>query len=241
MSETTFSSVSERVIYSLSNAPMRSYPYPHFYAEDVFPEGFFAEIRRNLLSDQTFSPIEQTGRFKTMSDQKDRYVIPLIEDQMDAIPDDKRPVWDMVAELLQGEKFGHAMLRKFQSLLQQRFGDEVGSQSFSPDVLLIRDHSKYWLGPHSDAPWRVLVVIFYLASDDQNPELGTSVYVPKEPNFKCEGGLHYAFKDFENVYTAPYKPNSAFGFFKTSNSFHGVEPFPDANRHRDLIHYFIRN
>ena len=47
--------------------------------------------------------------------------------------------------------------------------------------------------------------------------------------------MNHSFNDFHPVFTALYAPNTVFGFFKTANSFHGVELFPDGNLERNLI------
>jgi hypothetical protein len=40
--------------------------------------------------------------------------------------------------------------------------------------------------------------------------------------------------------TMPYLPNSLFGFLKTQNSFHGVEPVKEVDVQRNLLLYDIR-
>lgn len=168
-------------------------------------------------------------------------MIPLDREQVDPMPENLQSFWRELAAILQGQKLGEALMGKFRPFLEQRFGDKLGSTSFSSDILLIRDHGDYSLGPHSDAPHRVLVLIIYLPKDDAHPELGTSIYVPKEPGFVCQGGPHYPFEPFNRIFTAPYKPNSALCFLKTSNSFHGVEPLADKSLECNLIHFFIRH
>ena len=70
-------------------------------------------------------------------------------------------------------------------------------------------------------------------------ELGTSIYVPKDPSFRCDGRIHHPFNQFKKVMTAPYRPNSLLGFFKTDSAFHGVERIATENTQRDSILYNI--
>ena len=65
------------------------------------------------------------------------------------------------------------------------------------------------------------------------------MYTPIDNNFTCEGGPHHKFHQFKLLKTAPYKPNTLFGFFKTNNSFHGVEPIKE-NIRRDLLIYDVQ-
>lgn len=41
--------------------------------------------------------------------------------------------------------------------------------------------------------------------------------------------------------TVPYVPNTLFGFMKTPNAFHGVEPIADPNVERALLLYDIKH
>lgn len=70
MSETISSNVADALVYSLLNATTRPYPFPHFYAENVFPPDFYADIQDHLPTDTDFVPIEDTGRVKTAGGKK---------------------------------------------------------------------------------------------------------------------------------------------------------------------------
>ncbi len=70
--------------------------------------------------------------------------------------------------------------------------------------------------------------------------LGTSIYVPRDPSFRCRGGPHHPHELFHKVRTMEYKPNSLFAFIKNDRSFHGVEPIGDADVLRDILLYDVR-
>jgi FkbM family methyltransferase len=105
------------------------------------------------------------------------------------------------------------------------------------ETLLIRDLPGYSIGPHTDHPQRVLSAILYLAPDDKNPELGTTIYTPKDPKFRCKGGPHYKFSQFKPAGLMLYKRNCMFVFLKTDNSFHGVET---TLKPRDVLLYDLQ-
>ncbi len=67
-----------------------------------------------------------------------------------------------------------------------------------------------------------------------------TLYVPLDPEFRCEGGPHYPHNKFQKVATMEYKPNSLCAFFKNDHSFHGVEPIKDEHVQRDVLLYDIR-
>lgn len=102
------------------------------------------------------------------------------------------------------------------------------------------DHTRYSLGPHSDSTKKVLTLLFYLPGDLSQEHLGTSIYMPRDPSFICLGGPHYPFEKFERIYSVPFRPNALFGFVKTANSFHGVEPLKEHEScRRQLLLYDI--
>ncbi|MBM08835.1 MAG: hypothetical protein CMF69_04555 [Magnetovibrio sp.] len=238
MSATISSSVRDTAIYNLLNTGIKHYPFPHFFIEDFFPSSFYQSVIDNLPENRDFLPIEDTGRVKGYK-KTDRYVIPLDNKDPQKIPSRVRSFWTSVTDVLQDPRFCQALLSKFEPYLKKRFGVNLEKMGFYPDILLIRDKSKYSLWPHTDTQKRVLVLIIYLPKSDKFLDLGTSIYVPKDPEFKCPGGPHHDPKAFSRVYTAPYKPNSALCFLKTANSFHGVEPNPYPGTERNLIHFFL--
>ena len=71
-------------------------------------------------------------------------------------------------------------------------------------------------------------LLFYLPPDDTMRHLGTSIYAPKNPDFRCEGTGHHSFELFKKVATMEYRPNTLFAFFKTERAFHGVDRIADA-------------
>lgn len=233
------SDVEQHVMYRIGNAPIRNYPYPHFYLENVFPEGFYAEILGHLPPLEAYQPLAETGLVgaKRGSDRpyKDRHTMLMGESELARFDPPDRGFWTDVVAWLQSEEVIRFVLQKFASLVKQRFKESLDTATFYPEFQLVRDSANYSLGPHSDHPTKVAVLIFYLPATADNPHLGTSIYVPKDPTFRCQGGPHYPRERFKKVVTMEYKPNSVFGFLKTSNSFHGVEPVAGAGARRDLI------
>jgi hypothetical protein len=139
-------------------------------------------------------------------------------------------------EFMLSDQFLRNMLSLWQAEAMYRF--KSNKFELTRELRLVRDHEQYKIGPHTDAPWKVISLLFYLPDAFCYEGCGTSIYVPKQPNFTCEGGPHYPFKPFDKIYTAPYIPNSCFGFWKTNTSFHGVEPVA-VQFNRDILLYNI--
>lgn len=87
-------------------------------------------------------------------------------------------------------------------------------------VILVRDFPGYSIGPHTDSTKEKASFIFYLT--ETAIDGGTSMF--KRDGFECNGSKHHDFGGFELVKTAPFAPNSYFGFERSNTSFHGVLP-----------------
>lgn len=203
----------EHAIYRLVNTPVLNYPYPHFYAKDVFPDDFYTELVSSLPGDEGYEPLK--GGYNARVAAKD--------------PN------ELVAGM-ETTRFATAIMSKFQRPFQERF--MTGHPKFSSEVRFIRDSEGYKIGPHTDTPRKVLSLLFYLPMDFADSEFGTGIYVPDDGVKVCEGGPHYPFEGFTEVWRAPFLPNSCFGFWKTLNSWHAVEKISRKIR-RDVMLYNI--
>lgn len=228
------------VLYKIANAPINPFPFPHVYVRDVFPEDYYRQLRAALPPAEAYKSLKALGRVRpNYSDT--RFVIPITPENTQAMAEPFRTFWLNLAEwMLVG--FGPALLPKFEPFLKQRFGD-LASVEFYNEALLIQDWTTYSLGPHTDTPRKVLSFLFYLPAGDSLAHLGTSIYVPKQPEFQCPGVAHHPFEMFNRMVTMSYLPNSLFAFVKTQNSFHGVEPITEGSVRRDLLLYdvYVRN
>jgi hypothetical protein len=234
------SAVEEYVLYQIANAPMREYPYAHIYVENVFPDDFYAALRANWPDPSALISLADTGRVPKGA-YPERFVLPFTPAGIDKLTPDRRAFWTEFASWLHTERFLTAMIDKFELYVKQRFGDLFHHRySFEVDALVVRDLTNYSIGPHTDAPHRLLSMLFYCPDDDTRKHLGTSIYVPRDPAFRCQGGPHYPHQQFQKVKTMEYKPNSLFAFIKNDHSFHGVEAIGDQNVQRDVMLYDIR-
>jgi hypothetical protein len=223
--------------YAVGNAPIQTFPYPHIYVRDVFPREYYAELLRNLPPAEVLKPITQARNVRGPYD--DRFVLGLTPAELARLPDPYRAFWTDLTGWMVGGRFGPLVLGKFGHFIEQRFQGMSGVQ-FTDEALLVEDRTRYALGPHTDTPAKVLSMLFYLPADESQSHLGTSIYVPKDPQFVCEGGPHHPFDRFDRMITMPFVPNALFAFLKTANSFHGVEPIREESVRRHLLLYDVR-
>jgi hypothetical protein len=227
------------VLYKVGNAPVRGYPFPHFYVPDVFPAGFYAELQRNLPRPEHMKSLEEARKVRGYPE---RSVLALDEgDRPAGMPEAQWAFWRDLAGWLRAGRFGHLLLQKFAPVVEPRL-QGADDLIIVDEALLVHDRTQYSLGPHTDSPRKLVTLLFYLPADAALERHGTSIYVPKDPAFTCPGGPHYGFEKFERMATMPFRPNALFAFAKTDNSFHGVEPFdvPGAARWLLLFDLYLR-
>lgn len=225
-----------QLAYKAANAPFKMFPYPHFYERDIFPADFYQQIQKNLPDPQAMIPIEKARGLKGYDE---RFVLDIGNIDKAGLPEDKLAFWRAVHEwLVIKGNFGTLIFQKFKPFIEQRFAGRTDVEFYS-EALLVQDITNYKLGPHTDAPRKVVTMLFYLPADESQKHMGTSLYLPNDANFTCPGGPHYPREQFSRLYTNPFLPNSMFAFFKTNNSFHGVEPVGDPGTKRWLLLYDI--
>jgi len=218
---------------------MREYPYAHLYVDDVFPEDFYHQLRTNWPSSSSLVSLADTGRVPKGS-YPERFILPLLDPDMHTLDENRRIFWSEFGSWFLSERFLNAMIEKFSAQVRARFGDETFRKAYGAEALVVRDLTNYSIGPHTDAPDRLMSLLFYCPDDDSRTHLGTSIYVPKGAGLGCAGGPHYAHHNFRKVKTMEYRRNALFAFIKSDYSFHGVEPIGDQAVGRDVLLYDIR-
>ncbi len=232
-----FSNAEAQLLYKVANAPIQMYPYPHILVHDVFPADFYRALRQHLPPNDAYKSLKALGRVSANYPET-RAVLPVTPEEVAQLAEPYRSFWDQTARWLLGGPFGQIVLHKFGPLFAPRFPDPAALQ-FHHECLVIQDRTNYSLGPHTDASRKVVSFLFYLPADDAMPHLGTSMYLPKDQSYTCPGGPHHRFDGFNRLLTMPYVPNTLFGFIKTPNSFHGVEPIAESHVERALMLYDV--
>ena len=218
---------------------MREYPYAHIYVENVFPEDFYAQMRAHWPSSSVLVSLGDTGRVPKGA-YPERFILPFSRTELQKLDEPHRAFWLEFGGWFLAHRFMNAVIGKFERHVLERFGNDMYDNSYSVESLVVRDLTNYSIGPHTDAPHRLLSMLFYCPDDDSRAHLGTSIYLPIEPGFRCAGGPHYPHHLFRKVRTMGYRRNSLFAFIKNDYSFHGVDKIDDQNVRRDVLLYDIR-
>ena len=216
-------------------------PYPHYCLENVFPDDYYEALLRHLPLSAVYQNLFEVTDLK-LDHFRHRDQRELSAGWTEALPAGLKNFWDAFSDWFLGPDLAHAVLHSFADQLQDRFGDKTRWPAVSVEAELIRHRAGYFLGPHSDANSKLVVLLLYLAPNKCVGHLGTSIYRAKDPDFSCPKSTHYPFEDFVKVKTAPYLPNSLLAFLRSDRSFHGVEPLSvnDVTAcNRDVIQYVL--
>lgn len=238
----TWADAKLHAIHAIANAPVRSFPFPHIFVEPIFPADFYARLLRHLPPTECFTRFVDTRRVRATYNPQRLVVLPQ-PDHLSRLSDPDRAFWEEAFRTVFDRDLSRALFDKFLSVIRSRFarkGQPSLETATAFDLALTRDLEAYELGPHTDTPSKLASLLVYLPADDSRPHLGTSLYLPKDRGFVCEGRQHHPFARFDRVATMPYRPNAIFAFPKTPNSFHGVEPVAAGSGPRDTIQLDLR-
>jgi hypothetical protein len=223
----------EHFIGRLRETRVETDPFPHYFLEHVFPDDYYRELMRQLPASDVYQNLYEVTDLKLdhfrHRDQRD-----MDQGWTDKLPAEQRSFWNSFNQWFLSEELARAVMESF----------GLEKPAVSIESQFIRHRAGYFLGPHSDLYTKLVVLLLYLAPDDNVERLGTSLYRPKEVGFSCPDSRHYPFEDFIRVKTAPYRPNSLLAFVRSDISFHGLEPLSEqdvAVTGRDVIQYVIHD
>jgi hypothetical protein len=206
-----FSDVHNHIINKIDNAVIEKYPYTHLVVDNIFPKDFYQKLVENPIPNHLLYNLKSNKRVHdTYSDS--RYVLSLKPE----LPELENNIKDLYQNLSKYFYF------YFKNILLKKFN--LTFSNLHTDFLYVRDFKSYSLGPHTDKTSKVLTSLIYLPKSKSEIEMGTSIYLPKDRNFRCQGGPHHNREKFDLYKTIPYEPNKMFCFVKSDVSFHGVEP-----------------
>ena len=254
MIDENLNSLKNEIAYKIYNSIVQRYPFAHSETQSLLPESLIDQILKNWPDSDEFKTNLESGSIAGVSKDDSehpynfRYQICLTEEkQIEQISGEKIALWRNFTEILTSKEIIQALVALYSNALSRRFklsnpGDLFTKFDYFPILHLLHDKTNYSLGPHTDNPGKVVVVLIYFESDKEDntsSSFGTSVYIPKEKGFICGTGKHYSNDNFIRVYSAKFRKNNAFSFCRSDNSFHGVEKIQNKTVERKLLQYSL--
>jgi FkbM family methyltransferase len=229
-----YAAVQAHVNQRIASMNIEQEPYPHFFVTDLFPEAYYRRMMAMKPSNEELICLDDTGRAKGYPE---RFVMHLGDHLGNLRNPRKRRFWERHREWFCSQELMVTMVRRFYDVLVAR-GQR--SLNIETEAMFMRDLRGYSIGPHTDTSKRLLTMMVYLPDDADHAHLGTTVYAPRDATLRSDGVAHFKASHFDPVGTAQYLPNSAFGFLRSDNSFHGVAPMQD-DYQRDTMAYIVRH
>lgn len=228
------------LLYSLKNTAVRRWPFEHFFGDGFLPPSLVSSMHSHWPARQSLVSLSDTKR--ASSKYKDRLVVSLgdLRERLGALSPGGE-FWGGFGDAVQDDDF---MMSVVDSLWPSISSVRVLPKKIElfSDCVLTEDFEGYDLGPHTDAPHRLVTLLWFLPQSALQAAAGTSLYVPNPgtPALKAPSPIHYCRSNFRRVFTAPFSSGACLGFVVSPNSFHGVEPQQGLAGSRRQIQYSIR-
>jgi FkbM family methyltransferase len=222
------------VLRRVRETAIETEPFPYAIVDDVFPDDYYRQIAQHFPEESRMVPLSETGR---ATGYKERLVVLFDDTGFARLDERQRQFWSELRGWLYSPSFVNGVVDRFRPYVAARIDElarRMGTVSVRGDAMIVSDKTRYAIGPHTDAPHRLITFLFYLPQDDRYRRYGTSIYKPNDPDFVCAGGPHYPFDRFTRIKTVGFVPNRLLIFVRTGRSFHGVEPI-DENIERRLL------
>jgi hypothetical protein len=228
------------LLYSIKNTAVRRWPFEHFFGADCLPPSLVSGMHSHWPERQSLVSLADTKR--ASSKYKDRLVVSLgdLRQRLGALSPGG-VFWEAFGDAVQDDDFMMSVADWLWPSISSIRALPKKIELFS-DCVLTEDFEGYNLGPHTDAPHRLVTLLWFLPQSTLQAAAGTSLYVPNPgtPALEAPSASHYCRSNFQRVFTAPFSPGACLGFVISPNSFHGVEPQQGLAGSRRQIQYSIR-
>ena len=229
------------LFYRLRSFSIKNYPFAHFYGQETFDDETSRSIQKYWPSSDVFSSISQTRRVVN-GGYTERHLIslPELSERFACDPAGKN-FWNIFRKAILGDWFLASVAEWWWPIISSCRSLPQQIQLYS-ECILTDDRVGYALGPHTDAPSRLLTILFYVPPTKNEGLEGTSLYVPRAPveGLREPSPVHRRREDFYRVFTAPFIRDACLGFAVGPTSFHGVERLTDRKSPRRQIQFCIR-
>jgi hypothetical protein len=229
-----------RVSYRLQSERLRTFPFEHFFIDQLFDREISGNIREYWPCPESFDSIASTKRVSAGA-YKQRKIISL-EEYVGAGSGDSptKSFWKTFHKAFGGDEFLSEIINWLWPSIRsvRELPDTINLAS---EIVLTDDEVGYALTPHTDAPSRLVTILFFVPENGNSEFAGTSLYVRKDNSVPGKiSAVHQPRDQFDRVFTAPFRPDSALGFIVGPTSYHGVEPLRELPTSRRQIQYCIR-
>ena len=215
----TIDQLVSQIVDRIKAAPVDPAPSGNIFMEDMFPANVYDELLARLPDDHALDPIIHPDAIAE-DGRRTRYLLDLTQASLARLTPEDRPFWQAMIDVFTAPELTGAIIAKFAPTLRERFGDAMPELVAVP--ILYRDFPGYRIGIHPDTARKIATLQFYLPEDGSQAHLGTSFH-------------QRTASGFERLKTNIFKPNSAYGFVRTEESWHSVDQLGPDEKVRNTI------
>lgn len=211
-----------RLLEKIRSATIDPEPSDNFFIEDVFPSELYAKLLSCLPSDNEYDFIDHPDAVLP-DGTRTRMLLDLTDETILKLKPEHQTFWHEIKSVLVSDALQKTLVQKFAGPIRERFGASWQDWPEMVNVpIFYRDFPGYFISEHTDAPFKVITMQFYFPKDESQAHLGTSFH--KKTN-----------QGFNLLKTNPFKPNSAYAFVRTDNSWHSVKKMAAHESKRDTL------
>ena len=239
------------LIKDISNSQVIEEPFVHQFIEKIFPEDFYLRLLDNIPNINEFTAINKTGTVgKDYPDE--RFIFNYTDNKdMEKLSESQKLFFNELRYIMSSADLFKVVTSIFKETLDKSIASlrddpkrhlDTSNLKFTLRTSLIKDYTKYSLGAHTDSISKFVTFLFYIPTNEELKENGTSLY---KPLISLQDSTHFNLddtkKNFQRVKTCPFIPNSVLIFPRTSMSYHGVEEVNIDQKERNLllVNYYI--
>ena len=232
--------VLDHMLIRLAATRVEADPFPHFFAEEIFPQAIYNQLLAALPTDEQMTPLAEkhtdtTGRCT-------RFQMILHAAYIDRLSAENRAVWFGVQSALASPQLKRAVFAKLSEGLAYRYRiapSAVSTIEGHPWSALMRETTGYTIAPHPDGRRKIVTMQFALPPDDSQADLGTTFY-QRSSHPSDWLSKPYGFRTAKQM---PFRPNCAYAFVVLNTwakkSWHGREFFSgDRGTRNSILHLY---
>ena len=250
MSEKQWDQWRDEILTAVDSIQFKTEPFYHFYCEPFLPAEMYNLLERFWPNDKCFWGQQEIADAPLHHKEANLRKVVILDDTPGfAKKPDEIKFWENFRELIKGPLLQNAMIEKsINYITEVRTDLNMRTVKSWSNALLEKDSNGFQLGPHVDAQHCLMSFLLYLPPKSGMNNLGTSIFKPKEefldknPNLLEEFSTDYFDEqDFDEIFRAPYRPNSLFGIINEPRAFHGVKELEHLKFGRRHILWSITN
>jgi len=208
-----------RIVERIQGAEVDHVPTSNIFMDDMLPAHVYRELLARLPGDDVLDPIDHPDAIAE-DGRTTRYLLDLTPASLARLKPEDQPFWDAMIAVFTAPEITAAIVEKYEPALRARFGNSKPELVAVP--ILYRDLPGYRIGIHQDTAAKIATMQFYLPEDESQLHLGTS--------FHCRTA-----DGFRRHKTNAFKPNSAYSFVRSEESWHSVDELGAGEKVRNTI------